>query len=183
MEEDKIRWNEKYETLPMPTHVSKVLKNNFNHVRAGRALDIACGQGRNTAFLAEQGFSVDAVDISDMALSYLNEPGNVTTICADLDSYELESGYDLILNVNYLDRRLTPKIKTALNRGGIVIYETFVEAEGDDFHMPSNEAYLLHVNELLEMFRDFEIIYYEERVDENLCGEKVKIASLVARKK
>ncbi len=182
MQEDKMRWNKKYKNLPMPTHVSKILKNHFSDAVRGRALDIASGQGRNARFLYEQGFSVDAVDISDTALSYLDDIENINTICADLDSYELKSNYDLIVNVNYLDRRLTPKIKAALNSGGIVIYETFVEAQGDDFHMPSNEAYLLHVNELLEMFREFEIICYEEKIDENLRGEKVKIASLVGRK-
>src|SRR5437763_2642105 len=34
----------------------------------GRALDIACGGGRNALFLAELGFEVDALDISDVAI-------------------------------------------------------------------------------------------------------------------
>jgi SAM-dependent methyltransferase len=183
MLEDKIRWNEKYETMPMPTHVSKILKNHFANARVGRALDIASGQGRNSVFLAEQGFQVDAVDISDAALSYLEGVENVRPICADLDTYEFENTYDLILNCNYLDRTLTPKIKAALNDGGIIIYETFVEALGEGFHVPSNTDYLLHVNELLEMFRDFEIICYEEKFDLNMRAEKIKTASLVARKR
>ncbi len=182
MQDDKIRWNTKYKTLPMPTHVSKVLQNYVTDATVGRALDIACGQGRNTVFLAEQGFHVDAVDISEVALSYIENMAGVTTICADLDAYEFTNTYDLIVNVNYLDRALIPNIKAALNSGGIIIFETFVEAEGKGFHQPSNAAYLLHVNELLEMFREFEVIYYEEKIDENLRGEKVKIASLVARK-
>ncbi len=182
MQDDKIRWNTKYQTLPMPTHVSKVLKNYVTCATVGRALDIACGQGRNTVFLAEQGFVVDAVDISDIALSYIEDMPRVTTICADLDMFEFTTEYDLVLNINYLDRALIPKIKAALKSGGTVIFETFVEAEGKAFHQPSNAAYLLHVNELLAMFREFEIIYYEEKVDVNLRGEKVKIASLVARK-
>ncbi len=182
MDDDKIRWNRKYETLPMPTHVSKTVKHHVGKAPQGAALDIACGQGRNSIFLAEQGFRVDAVDISDVALSYLEGVNNVNAICADLDQYALERDYAVIINVNYLDRALIPKMKQALQCGGILIFETFVEAEGENFHQPSNADYLLHVNELLTLFRDFEVIYYEEKVECNLRGEKVKIASLVARK-
>ncbi len=182
MQNDKIRWNKKYDTLPMPTHVSKVLKHYVSHATPGDALDIACGQGRNTVFLAEQGFHVDAVDISEVALSYLEDVDRVRTVCADLDTYEFTKTYDLIVNINYLDRALIPKIKSALKPEGMVIFETFVEAEGRGFHQPSNADYLLHVNELLEMFREFEILCYEEKIDKNLRGENVKIASLVAKK-
>ncbi|MEA2111488.1 MAG: methyltransferase domain-containing protein [Campylobacterota bacterium] len=183
MLKDKERWNYKYENFPMPSHVSKILKNHIGHAKVGRALDIASGPGRNSMFLAEQGFKVDAVDISDTALSYLENRENIRAVCADLDVYELEEGYDLIINCNFLDRALITQIKKALNIDGIILFETFVEANGEEFHMPSNESYHLHVNELLEMFRDFEVICYEEKVDINLRGEKVKIASLVARKK
>ncbi len=183
MDEDKIRWNKKYQTLPMPTHVSKVLKHYINHATVGDALDIACGQGRNTVFLAEQGFCVDAIDISEIALSYLDAIQQVTPICADLDGYEFDKMYDLIVNINYLDRTLISQIKRALKPDGIIMFETFVEAEGRGFHKPSNHTYLLRVNELLKLFETFEIIYYEEKVDINLRGEKVKVASLVARKR
>jgi SAM-dependent methyltransferase len=183
MQEDKERWNHKYEKFPMPSHVSKIVKRHFVHAKVGRALDIASGPGRNAMFLAEQGFNVDAVDISDTALSYLEGVKNVRTICADLDTYTLETGYDLIVNCNFLDRSLVPQMKQALNGDGVILFETFVETEGEGYHMPSNPAYHLHVNELLELFRDFEIICYEEKVDINLRGEKIKVASLVARKR
>ncbi len=182
MLEDKERWNYKYEKFPMPSHVAKIVKHHFVHAKVGRALDIASGPGRNAMFLAEQGFSVDAVDISDTALSYLEDVKNVRTICADLDSYTLQKGYDLIINCNFLDRELIPQIKEALNVGGIILFETFVETEGEGYHMPSNPDYHLHVNELLDLFGEFEIICYEEKVDINLRGEKIKVASLVARK-
>ncbi len=183
MQADKERWNHKYANFPMPNHVSKILKNHIVHAKVGRALDIASGPGRNSLFMAEQGFEVDAVDISDTALSYIQDKKNIRTVCADLDTYELDKGYNLIINCNFLDRALVPQIKNALNEGGIILFETFVETEGEGFHMPSNEAYHLHVNELLELFRDFEVICYEEKVEINLRDEKVKIASLVARKK
>jgi hypothetical protein len=63
-----------------------------------------------------------------------------------------------------------------------VIFETFIIAHGD-FNNPQNPEYLLRSNELLHAFIGLEIIYYEERYDINLRGEKTKVASLVARKK
>ncbi|RUM64684.1 MAG: tellurium resistance protein TehB [Sulfurimonas sp.] len=182
MHDDNRRWNQKYRTLPMPTHVSKILKDYVQYAKIADALDIACGQGRHSVFLAELGFHVEAVDISEVALSHLKNVTNVTPVCADLDTYTLTQTYDLIVNINYLDRTLVPQIKEALKPEGIIIFETFVEAEGVGFHQPSNRAYVLHVNELLALFCDLEIIYYEEKVDTNLRGENVKIASLVARK-
>ena len=43
-----------------------------------------------------------------------------------------------------------------------------------------NPDYLLKKNELLDVFGSLNIVYYEERIDTNLRGETVSIASLVA---
>jgi SAM-dependent methyltransferase len=100
----------------------------------------------------------------------------------DLDTYNLEiNKYDLIVNINYLSRRLIPQIKEALRSGGIIIFETFIIAHGD-FSQPMNPEFLLRKNELLHSFIGFDIIYYEERYATNLRGEKTHVASLVARK-
>ena len=183
MLEDKARWNEKYMACPMPEHVSKIVKKYLPYANAGKALDIACGMGRNTHFLAENGFEVDAVDLSDYALSKIRSLPNINTVEADLDSYRIaENSYDLVVNCNYLDRNHFPRIKAGLKEGGLLIFETFIEAEGEEYHEPSNPDFVLKVNELLDAFGDLQVIYYEEREDVNLRDEKVKIASLVAKK-
>ncbi len=181
MIEDKVRWNEKYKTLSLPSHVTPLIKKYLHTVNGIQALDIACGAGRNSNFLLENSLHVDAVDISDEALALVDAKAN--KIEADLDTYILEKNrYDVIINVNFLSRRLFSEIKEALIDGGIVMFQTFVHTNEEGFKMPSNEAYLLKTNELLQAFNGFEIIYYEEYIDENIRGEKVKIAALVARK-
>lgn len=40
--------------------------------KAGRVLDVACGDGRNAIFLAKKGFSVDGIDFSESALKRLS---------------------------------------------------------------------------------------------------------------
>ena len=182
MIEDKERWNKRHVEKPMRHNVEPIIEKYIKKATVGNALDIACGVGRNTHFLAEKGFFVDAVDFSDYALGQVKKLATITTIEADLDKYNLNfNKYDLIVNVNYLNRRLLPQIKEALKSGGVVMFETFIVAHGD-FTQPSNPEFLLRKNELLHAFIGLDVIYYEEKDDTNLRGEKTRVASLVARK-
>ncbi len=183
MHEDKERWNERYLDNPMPDYVTPVIEKYIAHANVGQALDIACGTGRNTHFLAEKGFDVDAVDISDYALKRIKKSPTINKIDADLDKYNIAPNkYDLIVNINYLNRRLVSQMKDGLKQGGVIIFETFIIAHGD-FKIPTmNLDYLLRKNELLHSFIGLDIVYYEEYIDTNLKGERVKMASLVAKK-
>lgn len=184
MKEDKQRWNEKYLVAPMPHETSEILKKNIHFCKRGRALDIACGTGRNTHFLADSGFMVDAVDLSDYALDKIRTDNNINKIDADLDTYIFEEeSYDLILKVNYLDRKMFPGIIRALKKDGIFIYETFVKTQtGEGYHNPTNPDFHLDIDELPRAFCELDVISYEEQDTMNLRGEKVRVASFVGRK-
>ncbi len=180
---DKERWNKRHVEKPMRQRVEPLIEKYIEEVQVGKALDIACGIGRNTHFLEEKGFVVDAVDISDYALSQVKNIETIKKFEVDLDTYNLESNsYDLIVNINYLSRRLFPQIKEALRGGGTLIFETFIIAHGE-FTQPENPEFLLRKNELLHAFIGLDIIFYEERSDVNLRGENTRVASLVARKR
>lgn len=179
---DKERWNRRHVEKPMRKNIEPLVEKYVDLAKVGNALDLACGIGRNTHFLAEKGFLVDAVDISDYALNEVKNMATIKKIETDLDSYNLEfNKYDLIVNVNYLNRRLFPQMKEALKSGGVLIYETFIIAHGD-FDQPKNAEFLLRKNELLHTFIGLDIIYYEEKDEINLRGEKTRVASLVAKK-
>lgn len=183
MLEDKKRWNEKHKENIIEVEPSSIIKNYVNLARVGVALDIACGSGRNTHFLADAGFSIDAVDISDYALSKIKNSAMITKIETDLDKYNLAPNkYDLVVNINYLNRRLIPQIKDSLKSGGVLIFESFMVAYGD-FNLPTtNVEHLLRKNELLHSFVGLDVVYYEERVVTTPKHEKIKVASLVATK-
>lgn len=109
---DKERWNRRHVEKPMRSSVEPIVEKYISLANIGEALDIACGIGRNTHFIASRGFRVDAVDISDYALGEIKNDESIKKIETDLDSYNLESNkYDLIININYLSRRLFPQIK------------------------------------------------------------------------
>ena len=182
MIQDKERWNKRHVEKPMRHNVEPLIEKYISEAEVGEALDIACGIGRNTHYMAEKGFLVDAIDISDYALSQVKNMATIKKFEVDLDTHNLEiNKYDLIVNINFLSRRLIPQIKEALRSGGVIIYETFIIAHGE-FTQPVNPEFLLRKNELLHAFIGLDIIYYEERDETNLRGENTRVASLVARK-
>ena len=169
--EDRKRWDEKHaagrgEEAPS-AFLEEILSGRSWAVPPGRALDVATGKGRNAIFLAAKGFRVDAVDISAAALQDARKAARakgqaVHFIEADFDHADLPAAaYDLVVNFNFLDRALVPRIKNALKPGGHIIFETFLIDQKDIGH-PKNPAYLLGHNELLDLFRDFRVLYYRE---------------------
>ncbi|MDP1784873.1 MAG: methyltransferase domain-containing protein [Sulfuricurvum sp.] len=181
--DDKTRWNAKHQNVPMPMNPSAIVMQHVVPSVDKRALDIACGIGRNTHYLAKLGFEVDAVDISDYALSQLQHTAMIHPIETDLTSYRIApNAYDVIVNINYLERKLFPSIMAGLKSGGVLIFETFITAHEEGYHNPSNPDFLLRSNELLHAFCELEVLFYEERDDRNMQGEKVKIASYVGKK-
>jgi SAM-dependent methyltransferase len=73
----------------------------------GRALDLACGEGRNAVWLAERGWQVTAVDFSQVGLQkarQLAEARGVTVdwVLADVREYQPENGAYLLVLVTYL---------------------------------------------------------------------------------
>ncbi len=184
MKQDQEKWNKKYSSGEyLLTEPSEIVKKFYNLAPKGYALDIACGLGRNSLFLAEKGFIVDAIDISDVALKKLQNKKNINPIHADLDRYNLpEDKYSLVININYLNRRLFPQIKESLKEGGLLIFETFTLHEEKEFMQPKNKDFLLRKNELLRAFSDLYIIFYEEKTITKPDKEKAFISSLVAKK-
>ena len=181
---DKTKWNERYKKRKYPSKVSQTLQKALLHVKGEQALDIACGMGRNTHFLVANGFCVDAVDISDYALLQLKKDACINPIEADLETYEIaKERYDLIVNANFLLRPLFAQIERGLRSGGVVAFETFINAEGTHYPEPMNPAYLLASGELQEAFATLETLHYEEYDATNLEGSPVRVASYIGRRR
>lgn len=190
MRKDQERWNKRYRqkglTLPKDPH--PFLKRHFRLLPKGRVLDLAAGEGRNAIFLAEKGFDVEAVDISDVALKKARQWAkargvSIRTSVVDLDTYSIEEErYDVIMNFYFLRRRLIPKIKKGLKKGGRVIFETYLlDQRSIGVAGPKNPRYFLRPNELLERFRDFRVLLYREGVFRE-GGRRKAVASLLAEK-
>lgn len=105
----------------------------------GRVLCLADGEGRNGVWLAEQGFQVTSVDLSEVGLAKarrLAERRNVelNTVCADLSSWDLGQGWDAIVSVFAhmpVDGRqeLHARIPGSLSDDGVFILEAYTPAQ------------------------------------------------------
>jgi len=105
---------------------------------------------------------------------------DIHPICADLDTFDIPGNrYDLIVNVKFLNRRLFPFIQEGLRKGGILIFETFVESEECGENESICRDYLLGKNELLTAFLSLRVLYCHEfkAAEQN---KPSRIASLVA---
>ncbi len=191
MKKDQKRWNLKYRERKFdPTQgASTILKKYLRFLPRGKVLDLAAGEGRNTIFLAEHGFDVEAMDISKVALSRARKLARakgvrIKTIAADLDTYAIpKERYELVIDFYFLDRGLIPRIKKSLNKGGMVVFETYTaEQKKLGTGGPGQDKYVLKPNELLQLFRGFHVLFYREGVFRE-GGKRRAIATLIAQKR
>lgn len=177
MKSDQKKWDARYRIKMGSLAPSKVLEKYHSHTKPGRALDIACGNGRNSLFLAQKGFVVDALDVSPVAIKAVNKlHDNICARCLDLDEWSVPADYyDLIVNIRYLNRHLFSTIPYGLKPGGLLIFETFASTD-------TSHVYCLAENELRHTFPTLTPLYYEEQPIEP-PGKFSRTACLVAANK
>ena len=191
---DKERWNLKYEstTYIYGKEPTAFLKEKLSLLKKGKALVLAMGEGRNAVYLAENGFDVTGVDISEVGIEKCERLAEergvvVNSIVADLTDYDMgKEQYDLITNFYFYDRSILPRVIDSLKPGGIIIFETYSRDHPKHSKFgPKNPDYLVNPNELLEVFKSFRILFYEDTVtelDEGMHKGKAALIRLVAKK-
>jgi SAM-dependent methyltransferase len=127
-------WNRRYagRELLWSAQPNRFLVAEAAGLPPGRALDVACGEGRNAVWLAEQGWRVTAVDFSDVGLGKARELAGARGVeaewvQADLLDYRPEQrAYDLVL-VFYLQlpeperRPIIRAAAEAVASGGVLL--------------------------------------------------------------
>lgn len=180
---DKTRWNEKYLDNKIPNEPISLVEEYAHFSKGKQALDLACGMGRHSKYLAKKGFHVDALDISSVAISQLEDIVNIHPKEVDFDTYTLkENSYDLIVCTYYLERKLFPQITAALKPSGIVIFETFLYNEENE-RAPSNPDFILKEGELEAAFEpSCKLLKLTPWWDKDYQGYKTLKISMVAQK-
>ncbi|MFT5445474.1 MAG: tellurite methyltransferase [Gammaproteobacteria bacterium] len=153
----------------------------------GRALDIACGAGRNALCLAQTDLRVDAMDISraalDLAAASAQERGlDVNWIEADLDDVALDVGvYNVISIVRFMHRQMAKQVIDALAPDGWLLVEHHLQS-AQPVGGPSTNTFRLAPQELLRDYAGLRVLFYEECIDEDRDGRRMALARLVACK-
>ncbi len=183
----KEKWNQRWqEKASNPLTPDPWLLRAMTFLSPGSTLDIACGRGRNSLYLAEKGFTVTGIDISDQGLKLLEQEATNLNLTLNLLQLDLEASvalpqgpFDVILKFFYLQRSLLPIIKEILRPGGVVVLRSFINAESPK-NEPGNPAFILNSGELLDIFTGWDILLYEEGLEESQTGGN--LTGIVARK-
>lgn len=125
-------------------------------------LDVACGSGRHVRWLAAQGFAVTGVDRKEDAVASLR--GVAEIVVADIEGgpWPLpDRRFDAVVVTNYLWRPLWPRLREALDDGGVLIHETFAEGN-ESVGKPSRADFLLRHGELLCVAQGLRVVAYED---------------------
>jgi tellurite methyltransferase len=178
-------WDERYrsgddsETTPTP-----LLVKTAERLQAGKALDLACGTGRNALWLAEHGWNVTAVDGAPSAIEILRQRASERGLgleaqVADLEKseYQIEaSAWDLIAISYYLQRDLFEPAKRGVKPGGVLLAIVHITEPGEE---PTYKR--LRPGELETYFRGWEILHHYESKPKDPAHQR-SVAEIVARR-
>jgi tellurite methyltransferase len=186
---DRDKWNQRYRegAYEQRSHPSTFLQSWIGRIPPGRALDVACGAGRNALYLAARSFEVDAVDISAQALERARDTAYRSGLCVnwlehDLDEpLVLDSSYQLILIIRYVNLPLIRRLATSLAPGGYLVCEQHL-VTGADVIGPTNPAYRVNPGDLRAAAGRLRIHHLKEGLVPDPDGRTAALAQLVAQK-
>jgi tellurite methyltransferase len=161
-----------------------LLVETVENLPPGKAIDLACGTGRNALYLAELGWDVTAMDGSEAAIKELQARARtrgltVNTAVADLTDPKFElapNAFDLVVMAYYLQRDLFAKAKPAVRPGGLLlaIVHTPEPREAPTYKRAAP-------GELRGFFEDWELLWDYEGPSRDPAHRR-PVAEAVARK-
>ncbi|MDU5455542.1 tellurite resistance methyltransferase TehB [Pseudescherichia vulneris] len=168
-------------------------------VPPGKTLDLGCGNGRNSLFLAANGYSVTAWDKNPMSIANIErikaaeELDNLEIATVDLNALSFEGEYDFILStvvMMFLEPQTIPGLIANMQRttvpGGFNLIVAAMDT--DDFPCTVGFPFAFKAGELAEYYSGWEVVKYNEdvgelhRTDANGNRIKLRFATLLARK-
>jgi len=182
------RWNRyfKAEKPAFNTHPNAFLVEMVKGRTPGRALDVAMGQGRNSVWLAQQGWDVTGFDIADQAVAIAKEEAarlGVKIHAAVQSTEEFEFGenrWDLILLSYAGGGQLVNQVQRALKPGGILVVEAFHD---DALKTLKIGGSLFRTGELPHLFQELRSVHYEEPIDRpDFAPRPVRVVRFCAQK-
>ncbi len=183
-EGDRVRWDERYrladpDWTPGPLVVQFVPPAG----RGALALDVACGVGRHSLYLASLGYVVTAVDISPVALERLaleaerrGLADRVHPLHADLDLWRpAPDAYDLVLQIAFFDRALLPSVAASMRPGGRLVLEVFNQRRRLT-HPGFTPDFTAAPGELATLCPGWAVLHHDEHAGEH--GDRSQLVAL-----
>jgi cyclopropane fatty-acyl-phospholipid synthase-like methyltransferase len=134
----------------------------------GVAVELGCGIGHGLLFLLEKGYEVYGVDMSAHALGVLRERlpvgAKAHLVEADMSEWEVPpadvvaAGFSLFFLSQEKLEAFVPRMLQAIKPGGLFAGQFL----GENDEWASRGHGLVDSNMLREIFRDFELIHFDE---------------------
>ncbi len=168
MVDSREKWNQKYRMRTGdPSGPDPFLVEVLRWLRPGSVLDLACGDGRNSLYLAERGFVVTSIDISEVGLERLRSAAHdralvITTLEADLETPHLNPDwgpFDNVIIFNYRpSEHLLASVPSLVKEGGTFLFCTFNQKNRDHF----SHKFSLIPGAYREGIEHFELMHFAE---------------------
>ncbi|HXA84066.1 MAG TPA: methyltransferase domain-containing protein [Candidatus Dormibacteraeota bacterium] len=185
--DEKAVWNKKYSershsSLDADPFLVSAYDEFLSSNPPGNALDVAGGVGRHAIWLAQRGWQVKLLDVSEVGIKQAEQNAKITgteafvsTKIRDLNTMQDlgRDEYDLVLVFFFLQRELFPALAAALKPGGFLIYKTYTTEQKQFPGGPSHPMFLLGPNELLHAFSSLRVLHYHESIQEKGVAELV----------
>lgn len=196
---DRDKWDARYRegayrdrTRPsalLTEHVPEILATQravAGETAPLRALDLACGAGRNALYLAGLGYQVDALDISAEALDRAERAAQDRGLQVSWMVHDLDQGlprrlpdYDLVVVIRYLDVSLVTAAADRLRPGGSLICEAHLMSD-EPVIGPRDPNFRARPGELRAAVAGLDIAEYWEGQTLDPDGRAVALVRLVA---
>ena len=195
-------WNQRFATehYIFGEEPNAYLRSQAKHLKAGSALAVADGEGRNGVWLAEQGLSVDAFDFSENAIQKARllakqRSQSVNWHCCDWESFDWPiARYDNVVGIFF--QFATPQDRTALfgkmdkslKPGGTLIIQGYTAAQLKfNTGGPGKLDHLYDEAMMREAFANYDIIdlqTYEAQIEEGTAHKGMSgLLGMTARKR
>ncbi|EOM5894153.1 tellurite resistance methyltransferase TehB, partial [Shigella sonnei] len=170
---DENYFTDKYELTRTHSEVLEAVKV----VKPGKTLDLGCGNGRNSLYLAANGYDVDAWDKNAMSIANveriksIENLDNLHTRVVDLNNLTFDRQYDFILStvvLMFLEAKTIPGLIANMQRctkpGG---YNLIVAAmDTADYPCTVGFPFAFKEGELRRYYEGWERVKYNEDVGE-----------------
>lgn len=191
---ERQKWNAvltgKETRVAFNANPNKLLAETIRGRKPGKALDVGMGQGRNTLFLARQGWDAYGVDIADEAVNLAQDNARkanlrITTFVQDDAEFDFGTNrWDLVAFIYAGGRNHVDKVYKSLKPGGLVVIEGFHRDATKLRKIGENVVF--DTDELKKLYTaaGFTILRYEEKVGVGDFGlQQMRLVKLVAQKK
>ena len=190
---DEQRWDQRYAegAYAERQHPSAFLVERLDDQSGATATnltaaDLACGRGRNAAYLASLGYTVSAYDVSSVGLSHAQATygADINWVHRDLiaDGLEPSESFDLIVMFRFVAPELLAGLASHLNPGGRVIVEEHLRWSGpEELAGPGSDRFRVAPNALRKGLDHLTIEHYFEGLVTDPDGKLAAVARAVAR--